>query len=90
MADEIHEKPIRKVVRDAIISAFSIAAALIWKEFIIEFIEQVIPEQSQLVFKFMTAVAATIVVMIIIFFFLKTEKKAYRIIKEVKENSVDK
>jgi len=63
------------IVKTSIVTAFMIAAALIWKDFISEAIEIFFP-QEVLFYKFIAAIIATIFVIIAIYIILKTEEEA--------------
>jgi hypothetical protein len=68
---------LKEVIQAAVISTFTIAAALIWKDVIIEFIELfVLPPSGRLFYKFLVAICATVVIVIFISVFLETEHEA--------------
>ncbi len=67
------------IVNTSIITAFSIAAALIWKDVIIDFINIIVPPSEQLFYKFIAAVIATFIVVIAIYLILRAESRAERI-----------
>lgn len=71
------------IIKTAIVSAFSLATAFIWRDVIIEAIEVVFPAQ-ELLFKFLAAVVSTIIVIIAIYVFLKTEKEAEIVVEKIK------
>lgn len=72
------------IIKSAIVTAFSIAVALIWKDLIIETIELFFPASEAFYFKILIAVIATIVLIIIIYTVLKTENEAEQIFKRFK------
>ena len=72
------------IVKTSIVTAFTIAAALIWKDVITGFIENIVPAGEALVYKFIAAVFATIIIVIAIFIILKTEAEARETIKRLK------
>lgn len=68
------------IVKTSIVTAFTIAAALIWKDVITESINIFYPAGG-LLYKFMAAIVATIFVVIAIYVILKTELEAELMIK---------
>jgi hypothetical protein len=71
---------IKDTINSAIIAAFTIAAALIWKDVIVDLIETLVPPNEKLFFKFLSAVVATIFVVAAIYFIVKAESEAEYII----------
>ena len=69
------EAHIHSVLTTAVVSAFTIAAALIWRDVITEAIELFFPAQ-ELQYKFFVAIIATVIAFIGIYIFLKTEHGA--------------
>jgi len=63
------------IIERAIIPAFTIATAFIWKDVILDFIKEIVPQSDLLFYKFLTAVLATIFIMGIIYVILRTEHK---------------
>lgn len=63
------------IVNTSIITAFTLAAALIWKDVIIALIELFVPPNQQLLYQFLAALAATFLAVMVIFLMLKTEKE---------------
>ncbi len=76
---------IHHLIQTAIVTAFTIAAALIWKDVIIEFIELIVPPPTGLIYKFIAALIATVFVIIAIYAVLKTESEAKKVFTEIKE-----
>ncbi len=76
-----------QIIQTSIITAFTIAAALIWKDVIVEFIELLVPPPTGLIYKFIAAVIATLLVVIAIYALLKTESEAEKVIKEIKKRN---
>ncbi len=73
------------IIQTSIVTAFTIAAALIWKDVIIEFIELIVPPPTGLIYKLIAALIATIFVIIAIYAVLKTESEAKKVITEIRE-----
>ena len=72
---------VKGIIEGSVVSGFTIAAALIWKEVIMESIEMVVPSGEQLFYKIIAAIVATIIVIVGIFLVLKTESRAEKLIK---------
>ncbi len=62
------------IIKTSIVTAFTIATALIWKDVIVESIELIFPAE-QLLYKFLTAILATVITVIAIYIILKTQKE---------------
>lgn len=75
---------VSNIIQTSIVTAFTIAAALIWKDVIVEFIEMVVPSGGALVYKFIAAILATAFVVVAIYAVLETESEADRMIKKMK------
>jgi hypothetical protein len=78
---------IRERIEQAIIYAFTLAVALIWKDVILDIIEVIVPAKEELLAKIFTAIIATIFVIVIIFLFLRTESQAESVLKKIKKPS---
>ena len=66
---------VNDIVERAIIPAFTIATAFIWKDVILDFIKEIVPQNNLLLYKFFTAILSTLIIMVIIYFILKTEHR---------------
>ena len=75
----------KDVINSSIITAFTIAAALIWKDVITELINIIIPQTGQLFSQLIAAILATIFVIIAIYIILKTEDEAETVVKKLRE-----
>ncbi len=75
------------IIQTSIVTAFTIAAALIWKDVIIEFIELIVPPPTGLLYKFIAAIIATVFVIVALYAVLKTESEATKVIKEIKKKN---
>jgi hypothetical protein len=73
---------IGSIVKTSIVTAFTIAAALIWKEVIIEGIEKFFPSGDIFYYKIIAAAIATVIVVIVIYVILKTEEEAEVVVKK--------
>ncbi len=74
------------IIKTSIVTAFTIAAALIWKDVIIETIELLVPTGGALFYKLFAAVLSTVLVVIALYVILKTESEAEAAIKKLKGN----
>jgi cytochrome b subunit of formate dehydrogenase len=80
---------IRGIIKTSIVTAFTITAALIWKEVFSETIHLFFP-QSTLFYEFLGAVIITIFVIIAIYITLKTEHEAGVILEGIKRMNKNK
>ncbi len=75
---------VSNIIQTSIVTAFTIAAALIWKDVMVEFIELVVPSGGALIYKFIAAILATVFVILAIYAVLQTESEADKVIKKMK------
>ena len=80
---------IERVVKSALITAFSIAAALLWRDFIVSAIAQFVP-QNALQYEFLAALIATVLIVVVIIIIFKTEEEAQSFYKLYKKNGKKK
>lgn len=76
-------KNIGHILQTAMISAFTLVTAFIWRDVIIEFIEVIFPAQ-ELLYKFFAAVITTVIAILAIYIFLQTEHEAHIVIAKLK------
>lgn len=74
------------IVKTSIVTAFTIAAALIWKDFVTQIIERFVPPGEKLIYSLIAAILATIIVVIVIYLILKTESEAEIVFKRLKKH----
>ena len=67
------------IVRSSIVTAFTIAVALIWKDVFTEAVNTFIPPGEHLVAQFVSAAFATALIIIVLKVFLSGEEKAEEI-----------
>ena len=72
------------IVKTSIVTALTFAAALIWRDVIIEIIDMLVPPGEALYYKILAAVIATVIVIIAIYVVLETEAEAEFVIKRIK------
>ncbi|MFH1325462.1 MAG: DUF5654 family protein [archaeon] len=77
------------IVQTSIVTAFTIAAALIWKDIFTEFVEIFFP-QDILFYKFIAAIIATVFVILAIYVTLRTEQGAEEIVRTIKNMNKEK
>ena len=77
---------ISNIIQTSIVTAFTIAAALIWKDVIIEFIDLVFPSEGALFYKFLAAILASVLVVLAIYAILQTESEADKMFRKMKKN----
>ena len=70
------------IIKTFIISAFTIAIALIWKEVIFNSIKYFFPKNT-IFYEFLAALVATLIAIILIYILLKTEYGAEVVIKKL-------
>lgn len=75
------KKPQDHIVRSSIVTAFTIAVALIWKDVITDAIEKLIPARDELYAQFFAALAATILVIIAIKVFVRADEEVEHILE---------
>ena len=75
---------IRERIEQAIIYAFTLAVALIWKDVILDIIEVIVPAKEELFAKILTAIIATILVIVIVYLIIRTESQAESVYKKFK------
>lgn len=72
---------VKEIIQSSLVMAFTIAAALIWKDVITEVIETFVPAGDELLFKVFGAIFATILVILGIYLTVKTESGAEEVIE---------
>lgn len=72
------------IVKNSLITAFTLVAAFTWRDVIINFIDKFFP-RSQLFYQFIAAVVTTFLVIIAIIVVLKTESEAEYVIAKLKK-----
>lgn len=66
----------KDIIRSSIITAFTIAAALIWKDVITAVIATMVPAGEELLYQVFAAIGATVLVILGIYLFIRTEERA--------------
>ena len=79
----MNDLSIRNIAKTSVVYAFSLTAALIWKDVIIDAIDLFFPS-SAIYYEFLAAIIVTIFVVIAIYITLKTESEAEYLFKKYK------
>lgn len=77
------------IVKTSIVTGFTIAAALIWKDIFTEIVEMIFP-QEVLFYKFIAAIIATLFVILAIYLTLRTEQSAEDMVRAIKNMNKEK
>jgi len=75
------------IIKTSLVTAFTIATALIWKDVILDIIKILVPPSEELFYEFLTAVFSTIIMIILIYVILRTEYEAEIVIKRIKKKA---
>lgn len=78
------------IIQTSIVTAFTIAAALIWKDVIEGTLKKLFPTGDLLIYQFLVAVLATIIVVIAIYLTLKAEAETEGVMKKWKKRKLKK
>jgi len=76
-------REIEKAMKSALIGAFTFAAALIWKDFFTELIEQFVPQGDAIYYQLLAAGVATVIIIIAIYVVMKTEYEAEHLFRKM-------
>lgn len=71
------------LIRSSIVTAFTIAVALIWKDVFTEAVNRFIPPAEHLTAQFVSAIIATALIILALKLFLSGEEKAEKVIEEM-------
>jgi len=78
------------IVKTSIVTAFTLATALIWKDVIVEAIELFVPQSNALIYKLLAAIFSTVLVVIAIYIILNTEYRAEEAFKRLQQKHASK
>jgi hypothetical protein len=76
-------EPVGGIVKTALITAFTIAAALIWKDVIMNSLALLFPAAQEIYFQVFTAILATVIVITAIYVTVKTEEEAEVVVHRI-------
>ncbi len=82
------EVTIGGIIKTAIVSAFTIAAALIWKDVIIEIITMFVPVEQRFFYKLLVAIIATAMIIVIIYLLLEAQKETEVVLRKYKDRKL--
>ncbi|MBN2422250.1 hypothetical protein JXB41_03410 [Candidatus Woesearchaeota archaeon] len=71
----------------AIIPAFTIATAFIWKDVILDVIEMFVPQGKDIYYKLLAATLSTLLIVVIVFIILQTESTAENYFDKIKNKN---
>ena len=75
---------VKSTVNAAIISAFTLSSALLWKDVIIDVIDSFVPPSKQFGYKLFAAIVSTILIVTVIVIIYKMESEAELMMKNIK------
>ena len=75
----------KQVIKTSIIAALTFTAGLIWRDFIIAFVETILPPGDALWYKLIAAILSTCIVVLLIVIFIKSEQEAEDVLKKFGE-----
>ena len=78
----MHRIALKTITKTIVVGAFTFAAALIWREFIVDVLNHFLPS-GELLTDFLAAVIATVILIAFVYIFLKTEDEAEYVIKKI-------
>ncbi|MBT4174359.1 hypothetical protein HOC80_04080 [archaeon] len=81
----MHRIALKTITKTIVVGAFTFAAALIWREFIVDVLHLFFPE-GEILGDFIAAVIATIILVGFVYIFLKTEEEAEYVIKKIRKS----
>tara|TARA_Y100000310_G_C20592852_1_gene768981 strand:+ start:756 stop:1040 length:285 start_codon:yes stop_codon:yes gene_type:complete len=67
---------LKTVIKTSLVTAFTFATALIWKDALLKIIETYVPAQQEIHYILITAFLATVILIALIIIFLQTEREA--------------
>ncbi len=69
----------KTAIHTALISAFTLTAALLWRDAIVAAIKKFVPAQDIVLYEFIVAIVATLILILAIYLIFKTEAEAKHI-----------
>jgi hypothetical protein len=72
-----------KILKTAIVSAFTFAVALIWRDFFVSFLEIFVPTGNAIYYELIFAIIATIFIIFMIYVFIRTEREAEYLLRKM-------
>lgn len=75
------------IIKTSVVTGFTIATALIWKEVVIDAIHAFFPPQDVLLYEFLVAIIATVLIVLFIYLVLKAEDETEIVIKRLRKSN---
>ncbi len=85
MEEKMNKVTIGGIIKTSIVTAFTIATALIWKDVIMDSIHKFFPAKDLLFYEFLVAVFATIAVVILLYLILRAEDETEIVMRKWKD-----
>jgi hypothetical protein len=73
-----------KILKTSVISAFTFAVALIWRDFFVVFVEHFVPQSNAIYYQLVFAILVTLIVAVAIYVFVRTEREAEYLFNKIK------
>jgi len=77
---------VKWIIQTSIVTAFTIAVALIWKDVFDELMQLIIPSGPRLFSKFIAAIIATIIAIVAIYIILEAQSETEIVFKKLKKS----
>jgi type VI protein secretion system component VasK len=71
------------IIKTSLVTAFTFATALIWKDAMLKIIENYVPAQKVVQYILVTAFLATVILISLIYIFLQTEREAEIVLQKI-------
>lgn len=78
------------IVKTSLVTGFTIAVALIWKEVVVDLIHALFPTGDFLLYEVLVAVLATVIIVVAIYFILQAERETEIVLWRLKHKPVKK
>lgn len=76
---------VKWIIQTSIVTAFTIAVALIWKDVFDELMQFLIPSGTKLFSKFIAAIIATLIAIVAIYLILEAESETESVFRKLKK-----
>ena len=75
----------KSILETSIVPGFTIAAALIWKDVIVNGLQRIWPTDGQLLSQVVAALVATVLVVVAVYLLLGTEEEAEKMLRRLRK-----
>jgi hypothetical protein len=75
----------KTTIHTALITAFTLTAALLWRDTIVAVIEYLVPPKEKVIYEFLVAIIATMILILAIYIIFKTESEARHLSKLIQK-----